>query len=397
MGKRRDEIVERARNLPRVRDLVESGLLIHKAQGPRLFDVDNVGYIDYTGGNGAAIVGYANQYISDAVKKALANGIPSGFHPPAEVDLAESLQQFMPWVGSWFFFRDEDEAFERALSWARSRTGRDKFLVFGESWPRNAPVREEDCRVLPGWNLEAVEAALGAGASKIAGVIVDPIMSGCGVIPAPEGMLAQIVQLCRETGVLSIFDERLTGLRVARGGAAELVGVTPDAAIFGGALGGGFPIGALGLTETVQESESLLWGGRETLPHPVALRAADAVMSILKNDAVFERLEERCLQLVEGTAALAERFSRPLKINHLGSIFAVYASRDDVLGHAQAKASDSAIYVRLVSALREEGVLMPQEACTPAFVSSAHGAKDIEETLGAFERVLLRLHQEDLP
>jgi len=397
MGKRRDEFIGRAQNLPTVRGLSESQLLIQKAQGARLFDVDNVGYIDYTGGDGAAIVGYANQYISDAVKKALANGIPAGFHPPAEVDLVESLQQFIPWVGSWYFFRDEDEAFGRALGWARSQTGRSKFLVFGESRPRSAPVRVEDCVVIPGWNLQAVEAALGAGRSEIAGVIIDPIMSGLGVIPAPEGMPARIVQLCRDAGVLSIIDERITGLRVGRGGAAELFGVTPDAAIFGGALGGGFQIGALGLANTVQEPESSTWGGRETPSHPVALRAADAVLSILKNDAVFDRLEERCLQLVEGVTALAERFSRPLRINHLGSIFTVYISRDEVSDQADAEASDAETYQRLVSALRKEGVLMPQEARTPAFVSSAHGAKDIEETLGAFERVLLKLHQEDLP
>ena len=397
MGKRRDEIVERARNLPRVRDLPESRLLIHKAQGARLFDVDNVGYIDFTGGDGSAVVGYANQYISDAVKKALANGIPSGFHPPAEVDLAESLQQFLPWVGSWYFFRDEDEAFGRALMWAKVRTGRSQFLVLGASRPRNTPFCSDDCRVIPGWDLEPFEAALGAGASKIAGVIIDPVMSGLGVVPAPEGLPAQIVQLCREAGVLSIFDERVSGLRVARGGAVERTGVTPDAAIFGGALGGGFPIGALGLAEQGQESEGLVWGGQETLAHPVALRAAEAVLSILKNDAVFERLEQRCMQLVEGMTALSERFSRPLKINQLGSIFAVYASRDDVSDDAGAQASDSEVYRRLVSALKEEGVLLPSEALTPAFVSSAHGAKDIEETLAAFERVLLRLHQEDLP
>ncbi len=397
MGKKRDEIMGRAGNLPRVRDLMESRLLIQKAQGARLFDVDNVGYIDYTGGEGAAIVGYANQYISDAVKKALANGIPAGFHPPAEVDLAESLKHFLPWVGAWYFFRDEDEAFARALSWARSRTGRKKFLIFGASRPRKAPVRGEDCYVIPGWNLQAVEAALRAGASEIAGVIVDPIMSGRGVIPAPEGLLARIIELCRDAGVVSIFDERLTGFRVARGGSAELFGVTPDAAIFGGALGGGFQIGALGLADTVEEPEISVWGGRETLPHPVALRAADAVLSILKNDTVFERLEERCLQLVEGITALGERFSRQLRVNHLGSIFAVYASRDDVSDHVQAETSDWEVYKRLVSALREEGVLFPQGALTPAFVSSAHGAKDIEETLGVFERVLLRLHQEDLP
>ncbi len=397
MGKRREEIIERSRNLPRVRDLTESRLLIQKGQGARLFDVDNVGYIDFTGGQGSAIVGYANQYISDAVKKALSNGIPAGFHPPAEVDLAESLQQFVPWVGSWFFFRDEDEAFGRALSWARSRTGREKILILGSVRPQNCFACGADCRVIPEWDIDSVEAALVGGAKKIAALIVDPIMSGLGVIPAPEGVLARIAELCRDSGILLIFDERVTGLRVARGGVAERFEVTPDAVVLGGSLGGGFPIGALGVAISDFASDVSLWDDREALPHPVGLRAAEAVLSILKNDSVFERLEERCLQLVEGMTALIERFSRPLKVNQLGSLFALYASRDDVVGRAQAEASDAEAYQRLVSALREEGVLMPLDAGTPACVSSAHGIKDIEETLGAFERVLMRLHQEDLP
>jgi len=389
--------MERARSLPRVRDLPENRLLIQKGQGARLFDVDNVGYVDFTGGEGSTIVGYANQYISDAVKKALANGIPAGFHPPAEVDLAESLQQFLPWVGSWFFFRDEDDAFRRALSWAKNRTDRSQFLILGSVRSQNSLVCGGDCRVIPEWDIDQVEAALVGGAKKIAALIVDPVMTGLGVLPAPEGVLVRIEALCRDAGILLILDERVTGFRVARGGGAERFGVKPDAVVLGGSLGGGLPIGALGITQSEPAMAVSPWEDRETFPHPVALRAAEAVLSILKNDSVFDRLEELCLQLAEGMTALVERFSRPLKINHLGSLFAVYASRDDVSDRKQVEASDAAAYERMVSAMRDEGVLFPPDAGTPAFVSSAHGAKDIEETLGAFERVLLRLHQEDLP
>lgn len=396
MGKRRDEIVERARDLPRIRDLDESLPLIHKAQGARLFDVDNVGYIDYTGGDGSAIVGHANQYISDAVKKALTNGIPPGFHPPTEVDLTESLEHFIPWVRSWFFYRDEDEALRTALAWAKRRTNRTQFLVLGRGRTFDEETYRKDCRVVPGWQSEKVEAALTAGASKIAGLIVEGVISGWGVVPAPVGLLARIAGICRQNGVLLVFDDRTVGFRVGRGGLAEWAGVTPDAAVFGGALGGGFPIGALGLADPDHAGE-VVPGRTEKTPHPAALRAAEAVLSILKNDAVFERIEERCLQLTNGMAALAERFSRPLQFNQAGSMFGVYASRGEVQDEAQAEGSDSDAYRRLTSALRDEGVLFPPNPGTPAFVSSAHGAKDIEETLGAFERVLLRLHQEDLP
>ncbi len=396
MGKRRDEILERARDLPRIRDLDEGPPLIHKAQGARLFDVDNVGFIDYTGGGGSAIVGYANQYISDAVKKALANGIPGGFHPPTEVDLTESLGQFISWVGSWFFYRDEDEAFRSALAWAKRMTNRTRFLVMGRGRTFDKAACREDCRVIPGWQVEKVEAALTAGASKIAGLIIDPVISGCGVIPAPEGLLARIAGICRKNRVLLIFDDRTVGFRVGRGGTVEREGVTPDAVVCGGALGGGFPIGALGLADS-SHAEEVVPDRIEKTPHPAALRAAEAVLSILKNDAVFERIEERCLQLTTGMTALAERFSRPLQINQAGSMFCLYASRDEVRDEAQADGADADTYRRMTAALRDEGVLFPAEPGIPAFVSSAHGGKDIEETLGAFERVLLRLHQEDLP
>ena len=396
MGKQRDEIVERARSLPRIRELDEGLPLIHKAQGARLFDVDNVGFIDYTGGDGSAIVGHANQYISDAVKKALTNGIPVGFHPPIEVDLTESLGQFIPWVRSWFFYRDEDEAFRSALAWAKRHTNRTKFLILGRGRTFDEETCKEDCRIIPGWQIEKVEAALTAGASKIAALIVDGVISGWGVVPAPEGLLARIAEICKKNGVLLIFDDRTVGFRVGRGGSAEWAGVTPDAAVFGGALGGGFPIGALGLGDSGRAS-GVFQGRIEKLPHPVSLRAAEAVLSILKNDAVFERIEERCLQLTTGMLALAERFSRPLQFNQAGSMFGMYASRGEVQDESQAQGADSDTYRRLTSALRNEGVLFPPKPGTPAFVSSAHGAKDIEETLGAFERVLLKLHQEDLP
>lgn len=396
MAKRRDEIMERARNLPRVRELGESRPLIHKAQGARLFDVDNVGYIDYTGGDGSAIVGHANQYISDAVKKALTNGIPGGYHPATEVDLAESLDQFIPWVGSWFFYRDEDEAFRAALAWAKRHTNRNQFLILGRGRTFDEDECSEDCRIVPGWQVESVEAALTAGASKIAALIVDPVISGRGVVPAPEGLLANIADVCRRNGVLLILDDRTAGFRVGRGGSAEWTGVTPDAALFGGALGGGFPIGALGLADQDHAME-VVPGLVEKTPHPAAIRAAEAVLSILKNDAVFERIEERCRQLTDGMTSLGQRFSRPLQLNQAGSMFAMYASRREVLDEAHAEGADADAYRRLTLGLKEEGVLFPANSGTPAFVSSAHGAKDIEETLGAFERVLLRLHQEDLP
>ena len=403
MGQRRDELLERARALPELLFRADRQPVALKAQGARIYDVDNMGYIDYTGAGGAAIVGYANQFILDAVRKVLGSGLPDGMHVPQEVELAESLQQFLPWASSLWLSRNQEEALRRALQWVRLRTRRDGILVLdgGARLPvdvvgaiserERAPVRE-----VPGWDLPQIEAALTAGASKVGALVIDPLMTRFGVIPPPEGVVRAIADVCRRLGVLLVLDERVSGFRVDRGGAAAWLDVVPDVAVYGGALGGGFPIGVVAFRESA-EAVMDADNGPVPAPHPVSLAAADAVLSILKNNTIYGRLEERAEQLTEGVSTLAARFQRPMLVNRIGSVFALFMSREPVCDVAAVDAADRAAYRRLADALQGEGVLLPQEAGGTAFVSSAHGAKDIEETLAVFERVLLRLHKEDLP
>ncbi|MEJ2187953.1 MAG: aminotransferase class III-fold pyridoxal phosphate-dependent enzyme [Acidobacteriota bacterium] len=403
MGQRLDELIARAETVPILRSGAARSLVAHKAEGSRVFDVDNAGYIDYLGAGGATIVGFANQFILDAVRKVLQTGIPEGFHVAQEVDLAETLGQFLPWVRSWWFCRNQDEAVRHVMRWARRTTGKKQFLVLdgGARLRIGAPAdladeRSNTIRPVPGWEVERIVAALTAGGSKVAALIIDPLMTRFGVIPPPDGALEEISATCRERGVLLILDERVSGFRVHRGGYAARAGITPDVAVYGAALGGGFPLGAVAFREERLEPEL---EGDEMLPtpHPVSLAAADALLSILKNDSVYERLEERTEQLVDGLLGLAERFSRPMTINRVGSVFAPYMSEEIVRDQKGLEESDGDAYRRLVGGLLAEGILLPQEPGKAAFLSSAHGAKDVEETLAACERVLLRLHQEDLP
>lgn len=403
MGQRRDELLERARALPELLFRSDRQPVALKAQGARIYDVDNLGYIDYTGAGGAAVVGYANQFILDAVRKVLGSGLPDGLHVPQEVELAESLQQFLPWASSLWLSRNQDEAMRRALQWVRLRTGRDGLLVLdgGARLPvdvvgsaadrEKAPVRE-----VPGWDVERIEAALTVGASKVGALVLDPLMTRCGVVPPPEGVVRGIAETCRRLGVMLVLDERVSGFRVARGGAAGWLDVVPDLAVYGGALGGGFPIGVVAFREP---AEAILDAdtGPVPAPHPVSLAAAEAVLSILKNNTTYLRLEERAEQLEAGILALAARFERPMVVNRIGSVFALFVARRPVTNRVAAEAADRAAYRRLADVLQAEGVLLPHEPGGTAFVSSAHGAKDVEETLAAFERVLMKLHKEDLP
>jgi glutamate-1-semialdehyde 2,1-aminomutase len=401
MGRRHDELIEKAGAVPVLRSGADRVLVAQKAEGARVFDVDNVGYIDYIGGGGSAIVGFANQFVLDAVRKVLSAGIPEGFHVPQEVELSASLSHFLPWVKSWWFCRSQDDAFRHVLDWARQTSGKKKFLVLDGGAPLRVgapadlaidpanPIRE-----LPGWDVAKIIAALTSGSTKVAALIIDPLMGRFGVVPPPEGALKEISAACRDNGVLLILDERISGFRVHRGGAAARGGFTPDAAVYGAALGGGFPIGAVAFRD-----DQLDLSGYDSLPtpHPVSLAAAEAILSILKNNTVFEHLEKRADQLVEGLGALSERFSRPMVINRVGSAFALYLTDKPVNDHKSLAACDGDAYRRLASLLRDEGVLLPWETARAAFLSSTHGAKDVEETLAVFEKVFLQLHQEELP
>jgi glutamate-1-semialdehyde 2,1-aminomutase len=339
------------------------------------------------------------------VRKILVNGVPDGMHVPQEVELAETLGQFLPWVGSWWFCRNHDEAFRALLSWLRTTRNKKQVMVLdgGARLTALDDVPYQGSQTLgvtiaevPGWDVDEIAAAIKGAARRTAAVIIDPLMTRLGLIPPPPGALAQIAETCRRHKVALVFDERVTGFRVDRGGTAAWTEVEPDVAVFGGALGGGFPIGVVAFARAEQVTP---WssGAGLPVPHPVSLAAAEAVLSILKNATTYERLEGRAEQLVEGITALAERFNRPLTVNRVGSAFALYMTAGPVVGAGTARQGDRLAYRRIVEALLGEGVLMPADPCTTAFVSNAHGAKDIDETLAAVERVLMRFHQEDLP
>jgi glutamate-1-semialdehyde 2,1-aminomutase len=399
MGQRQDEMIEKAVTVPFLRVGADRVMVAHKAEGPRVFDVDNVGYIDYIGAGGATIVGYANQFVLDAVRKVLAGGVPEGFHVPQEIDLAESLGRFLPWVTSWWFCRNQDEAVRHVLQWARQTTGKRRFLILDGGAPLRVGAPAESSiepgnpiREVNGWDVPKILAALTSGGSKLAALILDPLMGRFGVVPPPNGVLEEIAEACRDNGVLLVMDERVSGFRVHRGGVAALAGIVPDAAIYGAALGGGFPIGVVAFRETQPPLNDF---DPPPTPHPVALGAAEAILSILKNDSVYEQLEKRARQLVEGLEDLAERFNRPMTINRVGSIFAIYLTDKAVADRRGLKASDVEGYRRFATLMRREGVLFPREPGRAAFVSSTHGGKDIDETLAACEKVLLNAHQED--
>lgn len=416
MAPRTDELLAQAKELaPVVAHRGQQGLLLAKAQGCRVFDADNVGFVDLTCGGGSCLLGYANQYVLDAVRKATTLGLASGFASTAEVELAEACSEFLPNYAPWVFTSSETEAFELALRFCRRHTGRMRLVVFdgnrpgavetlqvipggpvGLSLPKISgllPELARTVRVVPWGNAEALGRVLEEVGVDTAAVLLDPVASQFGVIPPDPGFLQKVRELTRNVGALLVLDETLTGFRVDRGGANQAFHIDADVLVLGGVLGGG--VSSLGAVAFAKHLEVTVAEEVAPPPSPLAVSAAVATLSVLRNDAGYLRLEERSLQLETGVQALAEKFERPLRVNRVGSIFSFSFSRHGVRDAASAAACDQVTYRRFYEAVRDNGALLPAKSPAPAFLSLAHGVKDVEAILQAMEAALRKMQKED--
>lgn len=416
MGLRADELIAQARVLtPLAARRGEDGLLLAKAQGCRVFDVDNVVYVDLLGGGGANLLGYANQYLLDAVRRASTFGLASGFHAAVELELVELLSEMLPDFGPWVLTPAESEAWELALRWCRRDTGRQRIVVFdgnrrgstealqvsaagplGMSQPLIAGIPPEQARlvrVVPWGDVDAFSSVLAEVGVDTAAVLLDPVASLFGVLRPGAEFLQVVQERTRAVGARLVLDETITGFRLARGGAIEAFGLRPDVVVLGGALGGGVSsIGAVTWPRHLQTSPG------DELPAPappIAVLAATATLSVLRNESIHQRLEERGAQLQGGIEALAEKFGRSLRCTRIGSIFSCCFSRTGVSDGTSFARVDQELWARFQKGVRENGVLLPSRSAVTSFISHAHGVKDIEKILSAFEVSLRRMQKED--
>jgi len=416
MAPRADELFAQAqRLLPLEAIRAEVGVLLAKAQGCRVFDADNVSFVDFTGGGGSCLLGYANQYVLDAVRKATTLGLAAGFASVSEVELAEALAEFVPGFSPWVCTSSETEAWELAIRFCRRHTGRLRLVVFdgnrpgpaetlqvlpggpvGLSLPRVAGLHPElvrVVRVVPWGNADALEQVLDEVGVDTAAVILDPIAAQFGGLQPDPAFLQRVGQLTHGAGALLVVDETITGFRLDRGGANQLFQLGADLLIFGGALGGG--VASLGAVAFAEHLGAKLGEEIAPPPSPLAVAAATATLSVLRNDAGYQRLEERSAQLEAGVQSLAEKFERPLRINRVGSIFSLSFSRQGIKDAVSAAAGDQTTYRRFWLATKEAGALLPAKSPAPAFLSLAHGVKDVEAALQAMEAALRKMQKED--
>ena len=373
-----------------------------RGEGPHVWDVDGTRYLDYVGAFGPLLLGHAHPAVVSAIRCAAEAGGSFGATGPGEVRLAELIRSRMPSVERIRFVNSGTEAAMSALRVARAATGRDLVIKFEGGYHGHAdsllveagsglatlslpgsagvPVAVAAQTLVARYNdLDSVAVLLDRHPGRVAAVIVEPVAANMGVVAPVGGFLDGLRRLADGAGALLVFDEVITGFRVAPGGAQELYGVRPDLTVLGKIIGGGLPVGAYGgradLLDLVAPAGPVYQAG--TLSgHPLVMAAGEATLAAL-TPAVYAGLEVR-------SARLAEGLRRPgLAVARVGSLLTVFFRPAAPRDFAEAKESDTAAFARFFGVLRSSGVLLPPSQFEAWFVSAAHDDVAIAQTLAA--------------
>ncbi len=389
-------------------------LFIARARGAKVTDADGKTYIDYVCSWGPMIAGHAHPQVVAAVAQAAKLGTSYGASTEAEITLARMVCEAFPSIEMVRMVSSGTEAVMSAIRLARAATGRDDIVKFegcyhGHSdqmlvkagsgaltlgMPDSPGVPADLARHtlnLPYNDLGAVRRLLRARRGKIAAVIVEPVAANAGVILPQEGFLQGLREATAESGALLIFDEVITGFRLAYGGAQEYYGVKPDLTCLGKIIGGGLPVGAYGgrrdLMERVAPSGPVYQAG--TLSgNPLAMAAGIATLSILKKKGVYRTLESKGAYLEAGTAANLAKTRVKAVQNRVGSLSCLFFARRPVVDFASAKAADTKRYARYFQGMLRGGVYLAPSQFEASFVSLAHRTADLDRTLAVQRRVL---------
>jgi glutamate-1-semialdehyde 2,1-aminomutase len=426
MGKQSDQLFQRAQevipggvNSPvrAFRGVGGTPPFIEMAQGARIFDADNLQYIDCVGSWGPMILGHGHRYVVEAVKKAATRGFSFGAPTAAEIELAELVIQAVPSIEMLRLVNSGTEATMSALRLARAATGRNKIVKFDGGYhghvdsllvkagsggatfnlPDSAGVPKDVTALtlsVPYNDLEAVRAAMKEHGSDVAAIIVEPVAGNMGCIPPKDGFLQGLREVCDEHGALLILDEVMTGFRVAYGGAQARYEIKPDITTLGKIIGGGMPIGAYGGSRKLMEMVSPLgpmYQAGTLSGNPVAVAAGRATLSVLRNSSIYDDLEERSAEFENGVRASAEKHNVPITFNRVGSMWTLFFNDAPVTDFESANKSNREKFARFFHLMLGEGVYLPPSQLEAAFFSAAHAKKDILQLIERVDRVLKKV------
>lgn len=382
---------------------------IKAGKGSRIFDEDGNEFIDFVGSWGPLILGHAHPEVMVALKAAMENGTSFGAPTKAEVEIAELICEMVPSIDMVRLVNSGTEAVMSAIRLARGVTGRERIVKFVGCYhghsdgllakagsgaatlavPDSMGVPRsvvEHTGVLPFNDLEAVERELTEHKDKVAAVVVEPVAGNMGVVPPNDGYLEGLRTLCTDHGALLIFDEVMTGFRVAAGGAQERFGVTPDLTCLGKVIGGGLPVGAFGGRRDIMEHLAPAGGVYQagTLSgNPLAVAAGLTTLKILKRDNPYDELERRSDRLATGISKVLTDKGISHCVNRVGSMFSVFFHGGPVNNYDDAAAADIDKFVVLFKGLLNAGIYIAPSAYEAWFVSTAHTDGDVDAAVAA--------------
>jgi len=384
-------------------------LFIEKAKGSKVYDVDGNVYIDYVLSWGPMILGHAHPQVVKALKAAVANGASFGAPTELEVTLARMVIDAVPSIESVRMVNSGTEATMSAIRLARGFTGRDKIIKFDGGYHGHADsllVRAgsgaatfgvpdspgvpaalaESTITCPYNDIKAVKAAMAKEGKKVACIIVEPVAGNMGCVPPVADFLPGLREVCDRYGALLIFDEVMTGFRVAYGGAQSLYKIRPDLTCLGKVIGGGLPVGAYGGKRAIMEKISPVgpvYQAGTLSGNPLAMTAGIETLKLLKQPGVYKKLEESSRMLCDGIAEEFRKAGVKATHNRVGSMFTTFFTDRKVVDFAGAKTSDTAAFSRYFKGMLEEGVNIAPSQFEAGFMSLAHTKADISRTIKA--------------
>jgi glutamate-1-semialdehyde 2,1-aminomutase len=389
-------------------------LFIDRAQGSRIYDADGNDYIDYVGSWGPMILGHRPPAVMDGIRKALEKGISFGAPTALELEMAELVMEAVPSVEMIRMVNSGTEATMSAVRLARGFTGRDLIIKFDGCYhghadtllveagsgvatlgiPGSPGVPEQvvgQTLSLPYNDPEAVEKVMADRGDEVACIIVEPVAGNMGMVPPVAGFLAALRTLTDKHGCLLIFDEVMTGFRVAHGGAQALYGITPDLTCFGKIIGGGMPVGAYGGRRDVMSQiapQGPVYQAGTLSGNPVAMAAGIATLRILEKPGFYQELEEKAARLAAGLTQASEHAGVPVQVGQVGSMLGMFFTDREVRNFDDAKACDLNAFAAYYRGMLAQGVYLAPSQFEALFISSAHSLEDIQKTIDAAETVL---------
>jgi glutamate-1-semialdehyde 2,1-aminomutase len=390
-------------------------LFISRAKGSKIYDADGNGYIDYIGSWGPMILGHANQRVINAIKDAAENSTSFGASSEKEIELAKLVKKFVPSIELVRMVNSGTEATMSAMRLARGFTGRDKIIKFegcyhghGDSFlskagsgvatlglpdsPGVTKSTAKDTLNARYNNIASIEQLVDENKGEIAAIFIEPVAGNMGCVPADADFLRAVRDLCTSENIVLIFDEVMSGFRVAKGGAQELYGIKPDLTTFGKVIGGGLPVGAYGGRRNIMQMiapAGPVYQAGTLSGNPLAMTAGIETLKIIDEDENFySRLEDISSDLESGFRDAMGEMGLNYTLNRAGSMFTLFFTESAVKDFDSAKTSDTVKFAAYFSAMLHAGIYLPPSQFEACFVSIAHEKEDLDKTVAAVRQAL---------